>query len=188
MRMGVEFPDPLPAYCPSCGEMFDVSHALKCKKGGWGVRRHNEVVRAWIALFKRVSTYVEPEPTLAPPIGLTRSTTTRRIDARADILARGLLVPMQDDYHDVAVIDTGAASYVDRKSASVLQDKETMKRGKYEERVEPLGGSFTPLVCSVFGTLAPEAHGLLTRVVKGLDTEQAEKRSTRGSASRSRQP
>ncbi len=34
LRMGVDFPDPLPAYCPSCGELFDLSHALKCKKGG----------------------------------------------------------------------------------------------------------------------------------------------------------
>jgi hypothetical protein len=32
--MGLPFPDPLPAQCPSCGADFDIDHALRCKKGG----------------------------------------------------------------------------------------------------------------------------------------------------------
>jgi len=35
LRMGVEFPDPLPDSCASCGEPFSLAHALKCKRGGW---------------------------------------------------------------------------------------------------------------------------------------------------------
>lgn len=33
LRMGVEFPDPLPDVCPSCGADFDLRHGLKCKSG-----------------------------------------------------------------------------------------------------------------------------------------------------------
>ena len=46
LRMGVELPDGLPSTCHSCGSATDLDHALSCKKGGWVVRRHNEVVRA----------------------------------------------------------------------------------------------------------------------------------------------
>ena len=78
---------------------------------------------------------------------------------------------------DVFCTDTAAESYVNRKPKSCLREKETRKRGKYWERVEPLG-SFAPLGCSVYGTLAPEAEAILTLVVKGLDKDKAEKRST----------
>ena len=60
---------------------------------------------------------------------------------------------------------------------SCLLEKQTQKRGKYEERVKPLG-SFAPLICSVYGTLAPEAEAILARVVKGLDVDKVEKSST----------
>ena len=40
------------------------------------------------------------------------------------------------------------------------------------------GGVFASLVCSVYGTLAPEAKEILSLVVKGLDKDRDEKRST----------
>ena len=99
------------------------------------------------------------------------------MDARADILVSGLYRLLEDTYLDVFCTDTAAESYVNRKPKSCLQEKETRKRGKYWERVEPLG-SFAPLGCSVYGTLAPEAEAILTLVVKGLDKDKVEKRST----------
>jgi hypothetical protein len=179
LRMGVNLPDSLPAYCPSCGDPFSVSHALKCKKGGWVMRRHNEVARVWRALFKRVSDIVLPEPFVAPalPQYMTKRSTTRREDARADILVAGLFSLLRDAYLDCFVTDTGADCYVDKKAKSVLREKQARKRGKYDERVKPLG-DFAPLGCSVYGTLAPEAEAILTLVVKGLDAEKVEKTST----------
>ena len=99
-------------------------------------------------------------------------------DAKADILVRGLFLALQDAYLDVAVLDTGADCHVLRKALSCLRDKQTQKRGRYEERVESKGGAFAPLVCSVYGTLAPEAEAILSLVVKGLDKDRDEKRST----------
>ena len=90
LRMGVPLPDPLPEYCPSCGAPFDIAHALKCKSGDWVKRRHNEVALTWMTLFKRISSTVQSEPYLAAPIGLKRSTTSKKIGAKADIFATGL--------------------------------------------------------------------------------------------------
>ena len=45
---------------------------------------------------------------------------------------------------------------------------EGRKRGKYEERAL-LSGTFAPLVCSVYGTLAPEAAKIISLVTHGLD-------------------
>jgi hypothetical protein len=179
LRMGLPPPDHLPSHCPSCGEGgFDVTHALKCKKGAWVRRRHDEVKKAWATLFKKVSTTVVEEPFLPLPTGLrtTKKTTSLDLDARADIFVRGISRPLSNDYFDVAVIDTGTNSHVGKKSMTALRDKEQRKRAKYDERIQAVG-SFTPLVCSIYGTLAPEAAKTLQLIVKGLDEEQPEKRN-----------
>ena len=110
-------------------------------------------------------------------VHFSRKTTTRKLDARADILVSGLFQRFQDAYLDVAVLDTGAACYEKKTSRQVLAAKEISKRGKYEERVS-LGGAFAPLVCSVYGTLGREASAILSRVVNGLDTGRPEKKDT----------
>lgn len=93
-------------------------------------------------------------------------------------MATGILRPMEAAYFDVAVVDTGAPSYEAKKSLDVLKEKERRKRLKYEERVAAIGGSFAPLVCSVTGTLAPEATKILSLVVHDLDAERPEMKST----------
>jgi len=82
-RMGLDFPDRLPEFCPSCGDPFSVDHALKCKKGPWIGRRHREVVRAWMRyLEKGGSASVREEPPLAPLRGgiVARPSTTCETD------------------------------------------------------------------------------------------------------------
>jgi hypothetical protein len=180
LKMGVPLPDPLPANCPSCHEpSFDVRHALKCKSGGWVRRRHDEVKYAWGTLFKKVSTNVGFEPYLPSCDGVIfeKKSTTRDRDSRADILVGGLFQRLQDAYLDVAVMDTGAECYSKQSPSQALKAKENRKRGKYEERAR-LAGTFAPLVCSVYGTLAPEASSILSRVVNGLDTKRREKSDT----------
>jgi hypothetical protein len=174
LRMGVPLPDPLPDYCPSCGAPFDLAHALKCKNGDWVRRRHDEVARTWMTLFKRISSTVQPEPFLAAPIGLS----CKKLGAKADIFVMGLSRSGQGTFFDVAVVDTGASCHVDRKALQVLRDKEQRKRAKYEERAELSGATFAPLVCSVYGTLAPESAAVLAATIGKLDEENAEKRST----------
>ena len=131
---------------------------------------------AWITLFKKVSSTVVSEPYLPLPSGLRnpKKTTTLDLDARADIYVRGNSRPLSNDYFDVAVIDTGTNCHVGKKSMTVLREKERKKNNKYLERIMT-AGTFTPLVCSVYGTLAPDAAKTLQLVVKGRDDEQPEK-------------
>jgi len=67
-------------------------------------------------------------------------------------------------------MDTGALS---REGRSPDTEKETQKRAKYEERIS-LTGDFAPLVCSVYGTLAPEASRVLTLIIHKMDKEDKE--------------
>jgi hypothetical protein len=78
----------------------------------------------------------------------------------------------------VAVVDTGARAYRAKKAMTVLRDKEQRKADKYEERTEMMGGTFVPLVCSVYGMLAPESVKTLMTVVGELNEDTPEKRCT----------
>ena len=151
---------------------------MNCKSGNWIKRRHDEVKKAWMTLFKRVSPTVTLEPFLGSPDGMKKKSTTRDLEARCDILATGILRPGCLSMFDVAVIDSFAASYEHRKSIDVLRDKEKKKIDKYEERVAAIRGVFAPLVCSVTGVLAPEAMKVLSLVVHDLDVEMPEMKST----------
>ncbi len=113
----------------------------------------------------------EPHLPLVDGVRFSKSSTTRDPEARADIKVRGIFTAQRDAFLDVAVMDTGADSYEGISSGILLRRKEDQKRGKYEERVAP-HGDFAPLICSIYGTLAPESAKLLTRVTRGLDKEQ----------------
>ena len=139
--------------------------------------------KAWASLFKKAGcNLVQEEPYVPMPRGVVfaKDSTTRDPNARADILARGLFTPQQDAYLDIAVVDTAAKSYVDRKESPqhVLSSAESRKRNKYGERVQHIGSAFAPLVHSVYGTLAPEAEKILSLVVNRLDRSSAEKEFT----------
>ena len=53
----------------------------------------------------------------------------------------------------------------------MLRIAERTKRAENEERVERMGGTFTPLACSVYGTLGPESE----QVLQVLTTKMKEK-------------
>ena len=170
LRMGVELPDPLPDSCPSCGEPFSLAHALKCKKGGWVVRRHKEVVRAWMS-YLRKGGFPNPieEPEIPPLRGVTgRPATTLEPDARADMLVRGVFREQENAFFDVAVLDTGADFRGRESTAEILVKYEKTKRSRYSDRIAPVG-SFTPLVCSVYGTLAPDAARTAHHIARRVD-------------------
>ncbi len=174
LRMGQELPHPLPSTCPSCGEKMSIAHALKCKKGGWVNRRHREVLKAWMRyLEKGGATSVTEEPYLlpVPPGASVRPTTIRETDARADIACRH---GGRTTFLDIAVIDTGADSYIGKSTTQILEEKERRKISKYEDRISP-HGSFTPLVCSIYGTLGPAASMTAHRVARNVDPDRDER-------------
>ena len=142
-------------------------------------RRHKEVLRAWKAYLERGgATAVYEEPWLLPlkkKHGVSvRPSTTLASDARADIVARGLFQHGRDDYYDIAVLDTGADCYRGKLSIDILEAYEEKKKGKYHDRIAP-HGSFTPLICSIYGTLAPAAAKLAHKVANKVDPEREER-------------
>ena len=53
----------LPSKCP-CGQTFNVTHAMNCKKGGFVIIRHNTVRDLEANLLRKVCNDVEVEPPL----------------------------------------------------------------------------------------------------------------------------
>ena len=80
----------LPSKCP-CGQKFDVTYAMNCKRGGFVIMRHNDIRDFEANLLKRVCNDVEIEPPLQP---LTNENLERGAinsdSARLDVRARGL--------------------------------------------------------------------------------------------------
>ncbi len=177
LRMGQELPEAPPRKCPSCGAACGINHLLKCKRGGWISRRHKEVLKAWKSYLERGgATHVFEEPPLLPvPHGVTvRPSTTLRPDARADLVARGVLPHGRWLFGDIAVLDTGADCHRGKSSIQILEEHERYKLRKYADRIAPYG-SFIPLVCSVYGTLAPAASKLANQVARQVDPEREER-------------
>ena len=61
-------PKNLPAKCP-CGETFNVTHALDCKRGGFVNARHDSIKRLEARMLHSVCNDVEVEPNLQPVSG-----------------------------------------------------------------------------------------------------------------------
>ena len=55
----------LPSQCP-CGQKYDVTHALNCKKGGFVIIRHNDIRDFEANLLSKICSDVELEPALQP--------------------------------------------------------------------------------------------------------------------------
>ena len=124
-------------------------------------------------LEKGGATSVTEEPYLlpVPPGASVRPTTIRATDARADIASRQ---SGRTTFHDIAVIDTGADSYIGKSTAQILEDMEKRKIAKYEDRISP-HGTFTPLICSIYGTLGPAASMTAHRVARNVDPDRDER-------------
>ena len=69
---------------------------------------------------------------------------------------------------DIRVTDTDAPSYQNRNPMNVLKASEIEKKNKYGPACEEKHMSFTPLVTSIDGVLAPEFTFFLKRLANGL--------------------
>ena len=126
----------LPATC-ACGERFDISHALSCKKGGFVSQRHNELRDLTANLLAEVCCDVCVEPPLNELTGETlelRSANTSS-EARLDISARGVWAKGQRAFFDVRVIDPLARKYNGQTPAQCYRSNEKEKKRSYNERV-----------------------------------------------------
>ena len=78
----------------------------------------------------------------------------------------------------MTAVDTGMASAGTRGPATMLAEAERKKRAKYDERIRHMGATFTPLACSVYGTLGQEASLVLHQTVKKIGAKKGETSDT----------
>ena len=137
----------LPSKCV-CGEIFDVNHAMNCKKGGFVSIRHDTIRDFEANLLNKVCNDVETEPKLQP---------INNDEARLDIRARGFWRRGQSAFFDVRFTNTNALSQVNTSVEKIYLKHEKEKKKKYIDRVlNTEQGSFTPLVFSINGGMSPE--------------------------------
>lgn len=148
-----------PGSCDGCQQSFTMRHALACKKGGLVTLRHNEirdtvgdmVSLVWNDVRKEV-VVKDYDPDKDEPALI------------ADLYARGVYERQIAASFDIRVTDTDAQSYCSRSPISVLKSAEVEKKAKYSRACEERHISFTPLVTSVDGLLAPEFENLMKRL------------------------
>ena len=141
--------------------LYDVTHALNCHRGGYIIIRHNEV-RDFIAkVTNTVCNDTEVEPSLQP----LDSEITEGLDgdrARPDIRARGFWRAGQHAYFDIKVINPNSQSYLPTETKKLYIRAEQDKKRKYNGRIMNVeGGTFTPLIFSVYGGAGPEAQSFI---------------------------
>lgn len=179
LRYGWPLPR-LPSKC-ACGEPFNVSHALSCKKGGFVAQRHNELRDMTADLLSEVCRDVCVEPTLNQLTGETlsgRSANTSP-EARLDVSARGVWVRNQRAFFDIRVFYPNARRFQGQSLKQTYISNEKEKKRAYNERVLQVeGGTFTPLVFSVFGGMGEECKLFFKRLSSMLSEKRKEDHAT----------
>ena len=108
-------PTGLQPRCDGCGEQFDADHALKCRKGGLIIRRHNDVCGE----LQRLAEMNWPGTVLEPVIRHGNPSLPdghpERDGLVGDLLVRGgVHTPQTDAILDVQVIYLNAPSRIRR--------------------------------------------------------------------------
>lgn len=165
----------LPKTCV-CGDIFDVDHAMICKKGGYVIQRHNEIRDLEAELLGTVCKDVEVEPILQKLTGeILNNGANRSDDARLDIHARGFWERQRSAFFDVRVCHPYADSYREKSTDQVYRQHETEKKRKYANRVmEVEQGTFTPLVFSTTGGMGTECKMYHKRLAELLSSKKGE--------------
>ena len=166
----------LPQKC-TCGEEFNVGHALVCRHGGFQIHRHNRVRDLVASLLTEVCPSVTTEPELQPLSGERLGPSANKDDkARLDVRASDFWgMNYQDAFFDIRVFYPFAPSYHYSKLSAVYRQHENKKRAEYGRRVREIEhGSFTPLVFTTGGGMAPEATVFFKRLASLLSEKRSE--------------
>ena len=171
-------PKNAPLNCP-CREIFSLTHALHCPKGGYTIVRHNEIRDTFANLISEICRDVAVEPLLQPLDGekFDRNSTGTD-DARLDIKANGLWgTVFERAFFDVKIFNPLAKS-----CPKTIRDSykyyEELKKLKYEQRIRDVENStFNPLVFSSTGGAGPSASKVMKRLVQKISDKREEKYS-----------
>ena len=171
-------PKNAPLNC-ACGEIFSLTHALCCPKGGYTIVRHNEKSETFANLMNEVCRDVALEPLLQPLDGETfdRNSTATGV-ARLDINANGLCgTVFERTFFDVKIFNPLAKS-CHKTIRDSYKYHEELKKLKYEQRIRDVENStFNPLVFSSTGCAGPSASKVMERLAQKISEKREEKYS-----------
>ena len=166
----------MPSKCP-CKKDFSITHAMNCKRGGFIGVRHDSIKNFEARLLSVVCKDVQTEPPLQP-VGATlfRPSANTQDGARLDVRARGFWRDGQQAFFDVQVTNADCDSQISKPIKSILRSHEQTKKTKYNTRVmEVEQGTFTPIVLTIKGVMAPEASRFHKTLAEKLATKTGER-------------
>ena len=167
----------LPSRCP-CGERFNVTHALTCKKVGFVSQRHDAIRNLFTSLLENICIDVEAEPHLTPIRGgqMILKTANTKDDARLDIKARSFWQRGETAFFDVRITHVDSLSQKGMATEKIFRNHEQEKRREYMQRViEVEGGSFTPLVFGTNGGAGVESERFMSILANCLAEKEGGK-------------
>ena len=168
-------PSRMPSHCV-CGCNFSVEHAFSCPSGALPSIRHNDIRDLTAKLLTEVCPNVATEPDLQPLTGETLSHRTSNYEdgARLDVSAQGFWGDRHARaFFDVRVFNPLAPSNCRASLNATYRRHENIKKRSYERRVREVEhGSFTPLVFSASGGMAPAATTTFKRLASLISEKQ----------------
>ena len=128
-------------------------------------------------MLKQTCNDVETEPPLQPLEGEAITGLTGE-EARPDIRARGFWRSAQNAYFDIRVTNANSTSQSNMLAAKIYAKHEAEKKQNYNQRAMQVEhGSFTPLVFSVNGGMAPECEKFHKHLAENIAEKSGEKYS-----------
>lgn len=177
LRYGWKIPN-TPLFC-SCRERNSVDHALICKSGGYVSMRHNRIRDAEAHILREVCKDVRVEPELLPIGNMPVESTNTSEKARLDVSAVGIWSQMERTFLDIRVTHPNSPSYKGKDIAKVYEQHEKEKKRAYNHRImEVEKATFTPLVFTTSGGMAPECaryHKKIAELISNKTKEEYSK-------------
>ena len=123
----------LPSNYP-CGQKFNVSHALNCKKGSFMTMRHNSIRNFEANLLCIVHKDVEVQPQVQQ-VDNEKFNGHKEDNARPDIRAKGVWRNAHNAYFDVRVRNVNFFSQKNLPVEKILSKHKQDKKRNYNRRV-----------------------------------------------------
>ena len=162
----------------SCGKRNDVNHALTCALGGYVIMRHNKVRDLEASILKDICKDVKTEPELLPIGDRNTGSANSSEKARLDVSAVGIWSPMERTFLDVRIVHPNSPSYMGKDANAIYKLNENEKKRNYNQRIIQVErATFTPLVFSTSGGMAPECTKYHRRIAEKIAMKTKEEYS-----------
>ena len=137
--------------------------------------RHNRIRDLEASILRDVCKDVKVEPELQSVGDRTISSSNTSEKARLDVSAVGIWSPMERTFLDVRIVHPNAPSYKGKSIERIYKQNEEEKKNSYNHRVIHVErATFTPLVFSTTGGMAPECNRYHRKVAELISLKTKE--------------